>query len=80
MKAKYDFEVNIRTLRRWTKKLNEGDWDLKDRSRKPKTIHHKITPEIEKEVIKLRTKTGFGEDKLSYYFSNLSHKSINKFW
>jgi len=29
-------------------------------------------------VIKLRNKTGFGENKLEIYFLNLSHKSINK--
>ncbi len=29
--VKYSYEVNIRTLRRWTKKLNEGSWDLKNK-------------------------------------------------
>lgn len=76
--SKFEFEVSKRTLQRWTKKLNETEWNLKDKSKRPKIIHYKITPEIEIEVIKLRNKTGFGENKLESYFSNLSHKSINK--
>ena len=76
--AQFGYEVNIRTLRRWTSKLNKTDWNLKDKSKIPKTIHYKITPEIEKKVISLREKTGFGENKIVTYFPNLSHKSINK--
>ncbi len=51
---------------------------MRDNSKRPKTIHYKITPEIEKRVVLIRNKTGFGEDKLINYFPNLSHKSINK--
>ena len=78
LKAKYDYEVTRRTLRRWTKRLNKTEWDLRDTSRRPKTIHTKITSEIENKVIKLRKRTGWGEDKLATQFSNLSHKTINK--
>jgi transposase InsO family protein len=76
--TKYFYEIHNRTLQRWDERLRKSDWNLKDKSRKPKTIHNKITPEIEKEVINLRNKTGFGENKLQIYFPNLSHKSINK--
>ncbi len=76
--AQFGYETTIRTLRRWTSRLNKTEWDLKDKSRKPKIIHYKITPEIEKSVIFIRNKTGFGENKLIEYFPNLSHKSINK--
>jgi len=65
-------------LRRWTKKHNETEWNFKDKSRRPKTIHTKINPEIEEKIIRLRNKTGWGEDKLATQFSNLSHKLINK--
>jgi len=77
LKAKYSFEVSLRTLQRWTKRLNETEWNFKDNSRIPKTIHYKITPEIEKEVIKLRKKTGWGQEKISEYF-DISHWSVNK--
>ena len=76
--AKYNYEFHNRTLQRWEEKLRKTEWDLKDKSKKPKTIHYKINPEIEKRVIDLRNKTGFGENKLQIYFPNLSHKSINK--
>lgn len=76
--AQFGFEVCKRTLQRWTKKHNETEWDFKDKSKKPKTIHTKITPEIEEKIIKLRKKTGWGEDKLATQFSDLSHKLINK--
>jgi transposase InsO family protein len=78
LKAMFSFEVTSRTLQRWDEKLRKTQWDLKDRSRKPKTIHTKINSEIEERVIKLRKKTGWGEDKLATQFSNLSHKIINK--
>jgi len=74
---KYNFEVNIRTLRRWTQKLNSNDWDLMDKSRRPKTIHRKITKELQDRVLFIRNKTGFGAEKIEN-FVPLSHWSINK--
>jgi hypothetical protein len=79
LKAKYNYEIHNRTLQRWMHNLDYNDkWDLKDKSRKPKTIYYKITPEIEKKVLRIRSKTGWGENKICNYFPNLSHKSINK--
>jgi len=78
LKASFNYEVDKRTLQRWTKRLNETEWDLKDKSTRPKTVHTKITSEIESEVIRLRKETGFGEDKLTEYFSDISHKIVNK--
>src|SRR3989338_5587101 len=75
--SQFGYEVTVRTLRRWTERLNKDDWDLCDKSTRPHKIYRKITSEIESEVIKLRNKTGFGEDKLKDYF-DLSHTSINK--
>jgi hypothetical protein len=76
--AQFGFEVSKRTLQRWTKNLNETEWDLKDKSRKPKIIHTKINFEIERKVVNLRNKTGWGENKLATRFPDLSHKIINK--
>lgn len=75
--AQFGYEVCKRTLQRWNKKLNSEEWDLKDNSTKPKTIHYKITPEIENKIVELRNKTGFGENKLTTYF-DLGHTTINK--
>ena len=75
--AQLGYDVNVRTLRRWTSRLNNSEWNLNDYSTKPKTIHSKITPELEKQIIEIRTKTGFGEKKIVNYIS-LSHASIYK--
>tara|TARA_Y100000310_G_scaffold250952_1_gene257333 strand:- start:206 stop:1054 length:849 start_codon:yes stop_codon:yes gene_type:complete len=77
LKAKYDYEVTRRTLRRWTKRLNKDDWDFKDKSRKPKRIHTRITSEIEKKVLNMRFKTGWGQERISEYVE-VSHWTVNK--
>ncbi|MBU4069352.1 MAG: DDE-type integrase/transposase/recombinase [Nanoarchaeota archaeon] len=77
LKAKFDYEVSRKTLIRWSKKLKTTEWDLRDKSRKPKTIHYKITSEIENKIINLRNKTGFGAKKLATYV-DISHQSVNK--
>jgi len=73
--AKFGYETSIRTLRRWTRKLNKGDWDLKDKSKRPKNIRTKITQKIESEVIKIKRKTGWGEKKIES-FVNLTPQLI----
>jgi len=75
--AQFSYEVNIRTLRRWTSRLNNSEWNLKDNSKRPKIIHYKISPELERKIIELRNKTRFGEKKLINYIP-LSHASIYK--
>lgn len=76
--VKHKFEITNRTLKRWMHELNtNNNWDLKDKSRKPKIIHKKITKEIENRIISIRNKTGFGAEKIEN-FVNLSHTSINK--
>ncbi len=77
LKAKHNYEVNIRTLRRWTNKLNQDNWDLKDKSKRPKRIHRKITPELENKIISLKRKTGWGAEKIENLVE-LSHTTINK--
>lgn len=80
LKSKFEYEVSIKTLKRWIKKLDSGKWDLKDISKKPHKIHYKLTEEIEKKVLELRAKTGWGENKLVVCLNelNISHTSINK--
>lgn len=73
LKAKYGFETTTRTLKRWSQRLDSGEWNLCDDSRRPHTIHRKITPLVEQEVLSLRDKTGWGCDKLAV---NLPHLRI----
>jgi len=75
--AKHNFEVSVRTLRRWTNRLYNTEWDFRDKSKRPKTIYPQITPEIEKKVIKIREKTGWGENQIENHVS-IGHTSINK--
>lgn len=78
LKAKFGYEVSLRTLKRWTKRLNETEWDLRDKSKKPTTIHYKINSEIENKVIKLRNKTGWGANKLNQFVKEISESSIKR--
>ena len=75
--AQFGFEVSKRTLQRWTKKLNETAWDLKDKSKKPKTIHRKISKETEEKIIKIKKQTGWGAEKIEN-FVDIGHTFINK--
>jgi transposase InsO family protein len=76
LKGRCKCEVSIWTLKRWSTRLNKGNWDLMDNSRRPYTIHYKIDEKLKKEVLELRRKTGWGEDKLALYFP-ISHTAIN---
>lgn len=70
----------MRTLKRWSQRLEKGVWDLRDGSRRPHVIHRKISPAIEQEVISLRLKTGWGAGKLVIPLErlNISEKSIKR--
>jgi len=71
LKGRFVYEISIRTLKRWIKRLDNGKWDLQDLSRRPNTIHAKLTKDIENKVISLRKKTGWGCDKLVLYLPQL---------
>lgn len=75
--AQWRYEVSKRTLQRWNKRLWETEWNLKDNSKRPKTIHYRITNEIEEKVLTLRAKTGWGENQIANHIS-LSSWSVNK--
>ena len=76
--AQFGYETSVRTLRRWTSRINNSEWNLVDNSKRPKTIHTKLTTEIEEKIIKIRKQTGWGEDKISDFIPNISHKIVNK--
>lgn len=54
----------IRTLKNWSKRFNETDWDFKDISTKPKTIYYKFAHKDKEEAIVLRRKTGFSAKQI----------------
>src|SRR6266540_5156561 len=75
--AQFGFEVTIRTLRRWTERLNNSEWDLRDHSKRPKRIYYKITPEIENQIVKVKKQTGWGAEKIEDLI-RVGHTTINK--
>jgi len=75
--TQFSYEVCKRTLQRWNCKLSKSNWDLCDKSKKPTTIHYKITPETEQKIISIRNKTGWGENKIAD-FVEVSSWSVNK--
>ncbi len=76
--GKYKYEVHPRTLQRWMNKLDNVDiWDLKDKSRRPKKIHRKISKETEEKIVLIRYKSGWGENKIAD-FVDVSSWSVNK--
>lgn len=75
--AQFGYEVCKRTLQRWNEKLNQGNWDLCDKSKRPKTIYYKITPRIEEKVILIKKETGWGAEKIEDYIG-IGHTTINK--
>jgi len=61
--TKHNYEVHNRILQRWGERLRKTEWNLQNSSRKPKTIHKKLTPEIETKIINIRNKTDGGKKK-----------------
>ena len=76
--AQFGYEFCKRTLQRWNVKLNKDNWDLCDKSKRPKTIYTKLTSEIEEKIITIRNKTGWGENKIVDFIPNISHRIVNK--
>lgn len=77
LKAKFDYEITTRTLKRWSGRLDSGEWDLCDQSRRPHNIHKKVNSSLEQEVLFLRDKTGWGCDKLLVHLTNLNISRIS---
>lgn len=80
IKAQFEVELSIRTLKRWTKRLDSREWDLCDNSRKPHNTHKKVNPKIEQEVLALREKTGWGSEKIVQHLPHLgvSDRTVDK--
>ena len=64
LKQRFDYSLTRMTLNRWMKRFNQTDWDFRDISQRPKTIHHKFTEENKITVIAQRKKQGYSSQKL----------------
>jgi putative transposase len=73
----YNYEISSRTLQRWNERFMKTEWDLKDKSKRPKKIYYKITPELENQIIQIKKQTNFGAEKIESLL-HIGHTSINK--
>lgn len=64
LRETYGINKSIVTFKRWWKRFNKEDWDLKDKSQRPKTIHYKFEHKDKEEAISLRRKTGFSAKQI----------------
>ena len=51
IKIKFGIEISERTIRRWWKRAMTTEWDFRDTSQKPHTIHTKFTEEDKQGVV-----------------------------
>jgi len=59
------WKTSPQVVRKWVRRYQkEGEKGLQDRSRRPHNIPRQTPPEIEKEVIEARKKTGYGPQRL----------------
>ncbi len=59
LKEKYNYQVSRKTIKRWYKKFNQGDWNLKDNSTAPLNINYKFSREELEEVVLMRLSKGY---------------------
>jgi len=69
--SQFDYVVSVRTLKRWSHRLDQKGWDLCDTSRKPNRIHHRLTPELVQQITTIRQQTGWGQDKIKQHCPSL---------
>jgi len=73
LKQRFEIAITKRTLINWMKRFNQTEWDFKDISQRPKTIHRKFTEEDKLIVIEQRKKQGYSSQKLRI---NLRNKNL----
>lgn len=59
-------------IRKWMRRFEQrGKEGLKDESRKPHSLLHKVSDDMEQKVLEARKKTGYGRKRLAWH---LAHK------
>ena len=64
------YRTTRKTVQKWVGRYRKGGLEaLKNRSRAPKHIPHKMSPELERKIVRLRTKyRAWGPKRLKMYF------------
>lgn len=71
IERRYKVSVSKRTVQLWKRRFKAHGWNLKDRSRRPRTIHYKITPAIEGKVVGIRKTTHYD----AFRIQNILHRT-----
>jgi putative transposase len=77
LNAQFGYEITLRTLYRWSRRLKVSNWDLRDTSKKPTKIHYKLSSKIEKKILLIRKRTGWCAEKIED-FVDVGHSTVNK--
>lgn len=64
LKERFEYSVTKMTLINWMNRFNKTDWDFRDTSQKPHTIHYKFTEKDKKQVVAYRKEEGYSSQKL----------------
>jgi transposase InsO family protein len=82
VEERFGLFVSPRTIRDWVSKFKTGEWDFKDKSRRPHKIHKKITPEIERHIVELRNSTQYDgyrlQTILEHFDITISESSVKR--
>lgn len=74
VQKRYNLIISKRTVQRWKKSYLKGNWNLKNKSRRPRTIHKKITSEMEQRIVELRKSTQYDGYRLQNILERLNTK------
>ena len=72
------FPVSIPTLKRWLKRFNRGDWNLRDDSTRPQRIYYRYDAEDLDEVTLRRKQTGYSAYQLKQKGISMSESMIKR--
>lgn len=80
LKEKFDFQISIRSLKRWQKRFStQKIWDFKDSPKVPNKIYYKVTQDLEAQIISFRKKTGYGALKIKNALNlNIHQDTVNE--
>src|SRR3989338_10440858 len=64
LEKRFEIKISIITLKRWWKRFNQTEWDLRDTSQRPHTMHRKFTEKDKQRVVAYRKEEGYSSQKL----------------
>lgn len=59
VEERFKVTLSARIIRHWVQRFKCGNWDFRDKSTRPHTIHYKMNPELEEWIVDYKKRTGF---------------------